>query len=407
MWNNHEKVKESLQKYGYLLKSAPEEIKNNKEYIEIAIQSSFSSIQYISDILKNDKEYILSLVEKYPLVYRHLESTMRDDEMIATLAIEQIGDNLRYGNFKIKNNRSVVIKAIQQNRNSIWFADFELQTDLEIALLALKKGVDYSLFDEVLMNNKEFIRQAIQIDYQAYSKASLAIKSDPEIILQLLDRKTEDPLISWIPVGKRDNGDIAKASMLNNPKSILYIHSNELKNDKGFILFALDFNNETYHWASNEMKLDTDVILKSLKNGLKVELNNKIKNNKGLAIEALQASLSVFEDLYPRYIKKEDVIDIITDKIQNSDFNTITYILQKIELPNSVLNSLSTNHSKDVRKLIIENINFIPTEENIKIGLKDDREIADIYKYRLEEWRVKEELEALKKVVQKYNSKII
>lgn len=99
---------------GFLLKKAPEELRNDKDVVMAAISEQGYAFISASEELKNDKDVVMA-------------------------AISQKGCVLQYTSERLRSDKEVVVAAIIQNPCAMEYASEDLKNDKEFLALYLAK----------------------------------------------------------------------------------------------------------------------------------------------------------------------------------------------------------------------------------------------------------------------------
>lgn len=124
-----------------------EELRNNKQILEIALrqyQFGNSPLEFASNNLKNDTEIVMLAIEK--------------DSLYSPIAFSFASDNL-------KNNKQFVLEVVKKNGFTLKFASIILRRDFEVGLEAVKNEYrSFEFVSESLKNDVDFILESIKID---------------------------------------------------------------------------------------------------------------------------------------------------------------------------------------------------------------------------------------------------
>ena len=121
-----------------------EEIKNDKDIVELAILSDYTSTDCMSDLLKEDKNFILKLIEN-PLLnfkfFEYLDENIRNCSDIMKKSIDKNFESLKYTGSMLKHDKEFLNEIILSNlvENS---TSFEKTTILTKIFKELAYGQD-------------------------------------------------------------------------------------------------------------------------------------------------------------------------------------------------------------------------------------------------------------------------
>lgn len=207
--NDREEVITLLKSDGFYLKLLDEKYRADKELIDIAINYSADTFTYIADSLKNDATYIYELVKKEGRVFEFVNSRFKKDKNLVLLAIETTGYALDYAHKSLKADKEVVMAAVRKDPNVLEYADESLKSDEEILLTIINNDVDV---------------------FNRY--ASPSVMDNETIILALIKKA---------------------------PKYLEAEILKKYRNDKVFIMKALEENHLVFNYLGKNLQKDEDV----------------------------------------------------------------------------------------------------------------------------------------------------
>lgn len=160
-------------KRGASLENMPEEIKNDKESVLIAVKNNGANLQYASDELKNDKEVVLTAI--------------KNQTPLPEANTEDIHSVIRFASDEIRNDKEIALEAVKTRGNAFIYLSNELKNDKEVAIAAIKENVNnfeigngYLLqyASDELKNDKEVVMEAIYAHDNSYAFASPEIQKE-------------------------------------------------------------------------------------------------------------------------------------------------------------------------------------------------------------------------------------
>ena len=138
-------------------------------------------------------------------------------------------------------------KLVSKYHKNIYSLSEELQNNKDIILHIVKNNNNgYKYVPEKLKNDRDIIFECVKKNNNVYKNISEDLKSDTEIALVAL--KKNITLLKLAPFIIRNNPDIILEIIKNNTNSFRYICksleyiSDELKNNKNFILKVIEYN---------------------------------------------------------------------------------------------------------------------------------------------------------------------
>lgn len=132
--SDYEIVVEAVQKNGFNLFYACDELRNCPEIINSALQTTPAIFRWLPSAVRNDRELILKYLNKHWqgdfLIY--LNDELRDDKIIVRLAMEKIGVNiLEYASLTIRQDSELMLEALTLDDSAVKFIDKRLLSNPE------------------------------------------------------------------------------------------------------------------------------------------------------------------------------------------------------------------------------------------------------------------------------------
>lgn len=339
------------------LQSASEEIKNNKEIVKLAIESSNYSFKFASEELRNDKEIALLAMGK-----GH-----------NAIVLEYIGEILK----KDKEFFNEISKiAVNNDPRAIQFACEDIKHDENICISVIKKdGLQLKHISPQFKDNKENVLIAINSNSAALEFASERLKDDAEIVLAAIDK--DGVAIKHASNRLKTDKQLALIA-LNNTKfytnRVLEELSDSLKNDKEVILTAMNIDPGCFSFASTDLRSDKELVIEAIKlypPNLKYA-DDIFKNDKEIVLLALSNT-----DKDRTAVYAYSVLEYVSSQFQNDK----EIVKLAIKNNKSALEHASTDLRND-KEFILEILKEYP-DSKYYIGTKLKEEIGDqdIIKY--------------------------
>jgi len=168
--NDRELILEALKRkipedYDSALKYLPEEVRNNKEIVLVAVSNNWRALEYASEQLKNDRDVVLKAVRASGLALQYASEELRDDEEVVLTAVENEPNALFSASERLRDDKRIVLEAVRSNGWALQSASERLRDDEEIVLEAIKTNRDIleNYASERLRNNPEFLRKVKEI----------------------------------------------------------------------------------------------------------------------------------------------------------------------------------------------------------------------------------------------------
>jgi len=297
----------------YPLQYASEDLRRNRDFMFAVVRIDPRMIQYVSeDIL--DKDFILQLIKLYPRTFEIIPENFRGDPDIVLEAIkyhynsdlfELASETLRgdptfvleaaklnnkvlkYASQDLWENEDFVLEAVKQNSLAILhYAPESLQNNREFVLEMIRQvaGLPEMTADEVA-NNREAILKAVQQYGILLRYASDDLKKDEELVIAAVSQDFRAIVYASEELRtKYDVVSIALTTNLPQPYEIdlfnwreetrrneegqikwriqrLFTEYPELQSDRKFINIIMNFDEDGFRYASDELKSDRDTVL--------------------------------------------------------------------------------------------------------------------------------------------------
>lgn len=359
------------------LRTAPEEVWADREITERALLSGEEYFWNIHKNFKTDKEFILSLMKQdYKReVFTNLDYALRGDADIFrqfVLKTKKIPDFFSLPT-SIINNKELVLELLP-NLNFYRSLDKVYEQDKDVLAIYMIHHVPH-FFNRLgkrmanhFKKDKPFLIEFLKVYPEAYKEINQKLLTDLEIIDSLLSKNPKS--IAWLPI--------------------------ELRDDKGFMLYAIQKYGCTLTDAQSCHSNDFELVKLSIEKNGKDLFNSKAWSNSSELLEiAMQTEphlskvdSSVWKDinLVIKYLDKEQELKELRQSKKlpsNSSFyysfpNNLSHLL------NTMLPELRTENkplykeyitNKKIIKLVIENdiekLNLFP-------GWKNNPELCDM-----------------------------
>lgn len=212
----------------YKLKSAPENIKADKEFMTEALKSTKDSLVVFSaasESLRNNKEFVLFAMSvdntnsHSDMIYEKLSPELKNDKDVVLGALKSHTSLDKIP--KTFKDKETVLFAFQNDTSvrSVETIPNELMSDKEIALTALKnqQGVRGILSElpKNYRNDKDFVLEAIKDQPYNYLDASDELKNNPDVASEAIKIDSEKSrgyggLVEKLPWDLKTNKEFMK-----------------------------------------------------------------------------------------------------------------------------------------------------------------------------------------------------
>ncbi|KAG2375066.1 hypothetical protein C9374_010070 [Naegleria lovaniensis] len=285
-WTDIKIMKQVVSEWGYALKHASNELKNNYDLVLTAINCSACSLKYASDHLKNDKTLVLQAVKNNhnamqfasqnlknsktfamqvlknanACVFQYFSDALKGDRDVAEYAVSRQGQLLEYVSQELKNDFLTVFTAVSQNGRALRDASNNLKQDRNIVRAAVSQnGYALNYASEKLKIDKDLVTFAVLTYPEILRMISLdTLGLDHEFVLQVLCTLLDHSVFHQ-----------------SFPTLMNHFILGELMHDREFMLRAIRENGRVLGMASCKIRQDQELILEALKNNGFVEKYSK------------------------------------------------------------------------------------------------------------------------------------
>jgi len=356
------------------LRTAPQEIQLDRDVVERALLSGEEYFFNINNSFKKDKEFVLSIIEKgYKReIYDYLPYDMEADIDIFRQCMLR---KEKFNQYKplhksLVENKELILELLP-HRNI--FNGLKGAYDQDKDVLAIYMIHHFPSFFERLpkrmanhfQKDKPFLIELIKVYPDAYKKVHKKLTIDLEIIDSLLNKNPK--CVAWLP--------------------------EELRDDKGFMMYAIQKYGCTLTDAQSRHSNDLDLLKASIEKNGKDLFNSK---EWATSVELLEVAMqtdpnlnkidqSVWNnsDLIIKYLNKEQ--ELIAEKPSYNKTHSYYDIPRNLSyFLNTMLDTMKSENkplyreyvtNKEIMKIVIkhdiEKINLFP-------GWKNDLELADM-----------------------------
>lgn len=116
---------------GYILKFLSYEFRNNKNIVLNCIKTNFNAIQFASKKIKNDEEFILKLIDYKPSIIMYISTNLKNYNDIITIALKKDITVINYISYELINNVDFLLNIIlfyKENKEYKYIIRYILQS---------------------------------------------------------------------------------------------------------------------------------------------------------------------------------------------------------------------------------------------------------------------------------------
>ncbi|CAB9516150.1 expressed unknown protein [Seminavis robusta] len=287
----------AVQKYGYALREAPDEMRDDREVVltalrtssclqfasarlrddfdlvEVAVASSPSSLEHASLRLRGDVRLVMTALARSTgslyFALRHASGGIKADQRFMLECVEKDGLTLEIASPKLRCNREIALAAVKSNACALHYVSEDLKHDEEVLIAAMQDGANKrSLFfdtyvPEAMRNNRSIVLAAVRGAGESLRFASSAFRKDPEIVLSAIE--TYGEAFRYADDSLKSNRQVVVNAIQRNPVSLSFA-SDELKRDRSLRMAALSSNGDVLAGITDGVETDRELILTAVRN---------------------------------------------------------------------------------------------------------------------------------------------
>ena len=212
-------------------------------------------------------------------------------------------------------------------------------------------------------DNEKFVLEAMQSQFIAIDYASERLKNDRNFILSAVKLKGH-ALVHVLPKFQNDKEIVLTAVENGNFNTFKYA-SDELKNDKDFVLQVLKISPYSFQYVSDKLKEDKAVIKQALTlEGRNLQfLPENLRDDTNLASMAVKQNVDAFQYASKRLRANKD---FVLDSVHQANPNTIDSVAiyaNKETLTDTEIASIIAETNKSKLAKILKNNQATATQE--------------------------------------------
>ena len=230
-----------LKKFRTLLK---DKIENNKKCVENVLKKNGEILEYFSDEIKNNEEMVKIAISSKPWSLKFVSDKLRGNKKIVEYALDKSNNGylLSYASDALKANEQLVLKAVKTNGSAIGIAS------------------------ENLRNNQRVVEMAVNNRAIALEKATEAIRQNEDFVLKLIGKQwSTAQRISYISDSLKENKNFILKAVEQNPYVFEYA-SSSMKSNKDIVIKALQGDGNLLRYAADQITYDREVVLRAVRN---------------------------------------------------------------------------------------------------------------------------------------------
>ncbi|KAG2382035.1 hypothetical protein C9374_005827 [Naegleria lovaniensis] len=208
----------------------------------------------------NDREFVLNHISKYGYGVNYASKLLQQDKEVVLKAAPYRYDVLFYAAEELRSNKEFVLEVVQVNGKTLFFASSSLKSDKDVALAAVRQNglALKSVNKNTLHKHHEIVEEAVKQNNSALRFVPTDLLKDHDFMLKML--KLTIPELSTFALFDNSNKELMM-KLVRKCGVLLQIASDELKEDRGFVLDAVKNDWEALAFASETLRKDKHFIL--------------------------------------------------------------------------------------------------------------------------------------------------
>lgn len=123
--------------YGLILETISDELRDDPEVVEAAIETYPFALEYASQRLRNDYGIVKRAIEINPSAFRYASDRLRNNDELAMMAVSRKGTALRWVSARIKHDRKIALAAVKNTGKAYHWVNGRPRFDKEIVVTAV------------------------------------------------------------------------------------------------------------------------------------------------------------------------------------------------------------------------------------------------------------------------------
>lgn len=248
------------------LEKFPDHLKNDKALVAYATSLNEDAFKFASPQLKCDKEFVMELLgEGMSRFIGHIDSSLHFDTTIMKKAVAMNGLLLQHVDETLRNNREICDLAIAHTPYAFKYVGEEIKKDVELTIKVLQEsGMLGKDIHPIHYNNKDIIKATLtsKISYSILEKMSDELRNDKNFIMEIINLEHNFEVLGFTTL--KDDKDVVLAACAKSPRSIVSA-SKRLQNDFDVVLCVVQQPSLTLNFLHSELVNDKKIVLTALK----------------------------------------------------------------------------------------------------------------------------------------------
>ena len=244
-----------------------------------------------------------------------------------------------------KNDRDIILAAIWKGGSYHISVPHELSLDREFIADIVDWQAHLALHyaDKSLQEDKEFVLELVELDYDVFMSAPDTLKKDKEYVLEVLEVDGETLL--FVDDDLKKDQDVVIKAVQNNGYALDFA-DDSMKKDKTVVFEAIKQKGEAFCYADISLKSDMDFALKVVQEDINAlsEVDVSIakavekllrSSQKSMDIDTYLSKLGGYDDPYLVLLKsdaelgfmKNVILETIDTEMDEDEYDFVTAVL--------------------------------------------------------------------------------
>lgn len=263
-----------------------------------------SLIKLCKKILEGYNDQEKEEINKHDLLRTALFNTTFEKELIWKHVANQIKKQKKPVDYSSKID---VLVALSSKSIDVDRIDSKLITDKDVILASLKSYKNYMLLNDSLMDDEDFVLEALKIDESTLTFASDRIRIDKNFVLIALNFASRALRYADKSL-KQDKEFILKA--VKKQYRAFDDADVILKKDKKFVMEVVSIDGNAFEFADETLRADKEVLLTAIKTyGLAIKYaSDELQKDKEVVLAAVANFGFLLRDLDENFKKDKDIV---------------------------------------------------------------------------------------------------
>lgn len=284
-----------IEKFGVGFSKLSEELRDDIDIFNIAIEKNPSIFEFASERIKNIEWLVKPIVYNNPYIYKDCPDIIKNNKEIIFHVAKNYPESWKHLPDDYKNNREIIKLCLNKCNNMPIMFDW-CKDDEELVNIALKSyesAYNIGRYISNRLRDKKYIAVKLAIyDIDAIYAINNELLADYDVALRLVISRPSN-LRNNIIMRYKDNYEFVKKAMIRGKNfDVLLYASYRIINIKELILMAMELNPDNFYYAGRNLKNDYDMVMYAVKidGTLLRHASKRLRNNIEIVTQAYISS---------------------------------------------------------------------------------------------------------------------